>query len=613
MITSYHHVELNGVKYRLAEGVEGEHYTEVGEPLRPPNAQVIQGTSNVFQMRPDTLVWRISNFVGGEGQQKFDPENPSRMRAILNMDPFSKPGSLLMGYRRSDLTADTTQTGEDFLITWRDEETGIVYGLAHDGTDFGVYDYALTNPNWALASGSNNPATYALPGQEISVDYSFAEPGWYIFQEGLLAIYNTTTGLVAVTRSDFRGKGIVLGDYYYVLGMTDGEVWEASETGVPFQAATSFYQGNLNWIDMCRSENRGYLLAQGPRGAAIYELIPTTAAGEGSVQPMATLPGVRPRGIFYSGGLLYVTTETGALYYIRPGAEYGIVMPGRGDADELDSNDVAAAETLHFLTDSSYLYALDLTSGAYARVGKMDSAVERSTGIMAYVGEYVGLGGAVEIAPFWNVFVIDESANAEGLFFYNLEASVLDGEVITPWHDFSISDPKQLNSIRVQHNMTAAWTATVYARKNGDETDTEIGTITGTGSPTTTVLIPSSEYEFDHLSVRILMEYGTGTVGHPEIRDIEVRASVVQTQKMWQLMLDCADDETGVHGSTSGATKITNIRTLGALAAPFTFKDGYGDSRVGEFETHTVVVDSHRIDLERPGEGTAVVILREQT
>ncbi len=45
---SEEHVKINGVWYRLAEGGEGTHYSMNLEPLRLPNAQVVQGKSGTM-------------------------------------------------------------------------------------------------------------------------------------------------------------------------------------------------------------------------------------------------------------------------------------------------------------------------------------------------------------------------------------------------------------------------------------------------------------------------------------------------------------------------------------------------------------------------------------
>ena len=54
MIDSEFHVQLNGVKYRLAEDSEGTHYDKKLQPLRAQSAGVVQGDSGKFQLRPDS-------------------------------------------------------------------------------------------------------------------------------------------------------------------------------------------------------------------------------------------------------------------------------------------------------------------------------------------------------------------------------------------------------------------------------------------------------------------------------------------------------------------------------------------------------------------------------
>src|SRR5690606_32718442 len=54
--------------------------------------------STQFQMRPDTLAWKIDDWSGGEGYRRWDPQNPSRMREIYNVDPFMVPGALRPGW-----------------------------------------------------------------------------------------------------------------------------------------------------------------------------------------------------------------------------------------------------------------------------------------------------------------------------------------------------------------------------------------------------------------------------------------------------------------------------------------------------------------------------------
>src|SRR5690606_39665634 len=99
MIDRQYHIELNGVGYRLAEDAEGQHYIRTYEPLRPPNAGVVQGEQSAkFQVRPDTLLWSLTDWSGGAGQFLFDLENPNRHRELHAVRAFERPGVLQPGF-----------------------------------------------------------------------------------------------------------------------------------------------------------------------------------------------------------------------------------------------------------------------------------------------------------------------------------------------------------------------------------------------------------------------------------------------------------------------------------------------------------------------------------
>ena len=96
-----HHIELDGIRYRLAEGAEGQHHNVRGEPLRPPNAVTVQGeSSQKFQPRPEVLLWNWTDWSGGEGLRtlKFGAEFASRAWQLNRVRVFEEPGHLIPGY-----------------------------------------------------------------------------------------------------------------------------------------------------------------------------------------------------------------------------------------------------------------------------------------------------------------------------------------------------------------------------------------------------------------------------------------------------------------------------------------------------------------------------------
>src|SRR5690606_3956230 len=139
---------------------EGVHYSEAGEPLRPPNAQVVQGASSTqFQMRPDTLAWKIDDWSGGEGYRRWDPQNPNRMREIYNVDPFTVPGALRPGWfhTRSLGWEETDPDAALDLYQLVYSDHGIWgFGIGRDGNLQSYAAWKLNTSNWTWSTGYNS-------------------------------------------------------------------------------------------------------------------------------------------------------------------------------------------------------------------------------------------------------------------------------------------------------------------------------------------------------------------------------------------------------------------------------------------------------------------------
>lgn len=629
MITSYHHVELNGVKYRLAESAEGEHYMENAEPLRPPNAQVIQGANNTFQMRPDTLAWLIDSWAGGAGQLRYDTENPGRMRELFNVDGFTKPGAVRKGFYVTEFVIDTPTTLPDIEYWFRGfvRRQNYVFAVVDDysgTTESAMFRWSQTSEWWEDVTlgtpATNRPKSRAVfnPADSNNNPLTLASSGQYIFEGDDFNVWANNANISA--SASHPG---VLGDYLYWMdqdGIKEYLATSSPGTTAPDTVWTpTTAPGTLT--NLTFGDNRAYFAVRAGDVSIIYELVPTTAVGRATVSSIATLEGVMARSVKYASGILFIATETGAIYYVRPGAEYGLLK----SAEEAEVADRNIYDPL--VTSENFLYAIPRkTSNAFDTFDDPQQllAVDR-------------VSGAYEIAAYWEerypfsllgatnlpddsggtptterIWASRDQGSGGGKFIDASRADVTyDGHFLTPWHNFNVAENKQLMSITVQHDMHADWQFKVYALKDGGTTETLIGTVTGAGGPAVTTLIPSSGFEFSQLSLKGEFT-GTGSAANvPYVYSVEAKATVVQTQKLWQLLLDCANDATGVHDGTNGPAKLANIRTLGDLAGPFTFKDGYKDPRTGEFNTHTVVMDSFQIRQDRPGEGVAAVVIRE--
>src|SRR5690606_16104166 len=82
-------------------------------------------------------------------------------------------------------------------------------------------------------------------------------------------------------------------------------------------------------LGLATMNNRAYFLRWDNHEAVLMELTPTTAAGPASVSEIARFPLARSilsrSRIWAAFGMVFVSNGDGTVYYVRPGAEYGIL------------------------------------------------------------------------------------------------------------------------------------------------------------------------------------------------------------------------------------------------------------------------------------------------
>ena len=77
MLASGAHVSIGGVEYMLAEDEEQGHYVHQFETLFA-NATAIAGETAKSQLRPEKLLWSMTDWSGGEGARIYYPTDPTR-------------------------------------------------------------------------------------------------------------------------------------------------------------------------------------------------------------------------------------------------------------------------------------------------------------------------------------------------------------------------------------------------------------------------------------------------------------------------------------------------------------------------------------------------------
>lgn len=649
MIDSYHHIELNGVKYRLAEAIEGVHYSEAGEPLRPPNAQVVMGASSTqFQMRPDTLAWKIDDWSGGEGYRRWDPQNPSRMREIYNVDPFTVPGALRPGwFYTNSLDWDETNPNVLFqlhqLVFAQHGTWGFGIGGTNTARKFTAWE--LYESDWTWSEGYDTSET-------AGAFFEVIDAIWNPHTETIIVATNDSNNGARLRQFDYEGPGwttqfenlgsnvpegrmAILGDYlYFIVGNTIRErsaLTTGGNSSVVYTATSGDSTPTL--MGLATMNNRAYFLRWDNHEAVLMELTPTTAVGPASTSEIARFPlapSVMSRNrIWAAFGMVFVSNGDGTVYYVRPGAEYGILhapLPKEQDATSTLSWGFSptspfiqrSTRAIYFVGRSEQndfeMYYVDAATGALGRVfvGSLGPANPSFHGTITL--DSLGFGSIFTDRRGADTLVGTDNGFSRGHVWIGAQANTSDpGHALTGWWDFGISDRKSLFNVQVQHNLPPKWELRIYARRDGLGDETLIGNaITGTGSGAFTTLTPSAPYDFSQLALRIEFKplSGADPTDVPLVYSVEVRATVTQHQKVFRLLLDCADDQ-GAAGGASGTQKIENIRAIGDSGSIVEFKNGYTKEGAGEYDTYQVVVDAYNIVLDRPGEGVAEVVLRE--
>ncbi len=617
-------IELNGVKYNLAEDAEGDHYLISGQPLRPPNAVTVQGESQQkFQMRPDTLLWSITDWSGGEGQHKFDPQAPNRSRYTKAADVFSEPGKL-----KSGPYAETTGVTVCGLLV---SALGTLYLYDHNDND--VYTWNDGTAAWDAGAAITGPTAgdgainLCFDGTEI---FFQTEPS-----AGSATLWRTTPGTTTATSVDtalpVAYSICAQGDYIYIgpecfNNPKGGNIEEVPKTGGAGTviASTSLLTERAHMIPM---EGKVYAVVTDTFSTEIIEIVPTSAAGTGYGRQLALLDGFGHWGAWQHSGTLYMIGQFGdsddtAILYLQPDGTYGTLgkvrqheaPAGVGPSGPGRSVNNAGYLIDHFFVtnktttddDSPSLWQIDAVSGGFVNFSYPANSYELYPNIFSM---------AMHNGDVW--WELGNSTLAAGRAFRTHPdeyAGVT--EAVTPWHDFGLADEKVLSSIvlSMEDLPNASWDVLVDYAINGEDTWTNVityETLNGNGEKVF-VSDDLSTVKFHTLSIRIRTNYGAGNNSPTQVKilGVDALAMVTKQQKVWNLLLDMSDDRSGGQGH-SGNLKQDNLITAGDSENVVAFKDGYRDKTPGVFDEYDVVVDSYALMLSTPGEGVAQVVLRE--
>jgi hypothetical protein len=632
MIDGEFHITLNGVNYRLAEDAEGDHYILDTPTLRAPNSQLVQGaSSSLVNLSPDVLMWSIDDWSGGEGQLRFDPEFPNRSEVIEGINFFGRPGDMFLGY---EPTITQATGGGDFadevgLVVARNELYAVGIGASSD--DY----YAWDGPaDWGAAtsvSGTTDGARSAL---------AIAGDGQYLFfvQHNTVNIRRWDGSSWTNHNNQTTNDACQLaarGDYLYKLNQ-DGLVYEVSKvtanSSTPETAILDFSaEGDIQRFDrrkIVTGDQRVYVMATYKYETVIYEIIPTTPAQTGFGREMLRMQGMRGGSIWFHGGFLYWTGvdneadgSVGAnrvLYYLQPGASYGSL----GELRSFYTDQPVPGGV--FMMGASALNTFALV-GPATRSGVTPAAAEIDLWQVDAIGGgfgVVGRGSPLSLGEHYEptsmqffegkIFVSvteEDGGGTDKVLFWDISDYDTAGLTISPAHNFGIAADKVLQSIEtVLEPLPASTSVTISYSLDGaawaDLTTNADDNSTGTLEVVST---DSAVKTFRSLRIKIAL-VGTASAT-PVVKAVNVRASVNETYKVWQVLLD-ASDESAPRG-WNGAKLYAALEALSNSVVEF--KDGYKDRTPGVWTSHDVIVEKVTLIGSQPGEGYVQVLLREVT
>ena len=339
MIDGYFHVKLGSYKYRLATNSDDQHYSARLVPLNISNAQVVQSSDPKYDLRPDTAVWEMTDWSGGEGTKKFDNETGNEYDLSYNIDALHTPGSIRLS--NAVEAAGINRTGT--LVKASDK----LFHFSSSDDTIGTYSGNLANTTWdEQDAGTISDSDYFGVRGDGDGKYIYMPIGSLndVYRYEPHAIYtndmaDTDKWVDADSQAVFSRPLVKIGNKIFVVHLdgTKISVVEYSTTATPTVSPTEIfvaYEGNLdagsNQGIVCRGDNELFVCVRTKAGESIlYRITPASALGEAFGTEVGRFPGFSVDCIWYASGVLLLagtSTTTGVdkrtIYYVK-GTELG--------------------------------------------------------------------------------------------------------------------------------------------------------------------------------------------------------------------------------------------------------------------------------------------------
>jgi len=573
----------------------------------------------------DTQFWLFDDWCGGEGNDAFDPTDPT-VYDQGNTNPR------IPGFLTSPPTRATANTGTDLSPVPDVALTAIAGGRLYffgetvttDANSAWFTTNTTTFTELALTWNSGNLidriTAVCSDGMNIYVSaQDNATGGYQIIRIGGASGTQTTIRNYGVPTSTYPILGMgVLGNYlYYYNGhkfkyrKIDGAAGANDRTVITGPDLAGLTWKTDYWGGAVNGDGSVFYFLSTEGRTTVYE----TSGTDSATTEIWTLPnGFTGKAITFQSGAVIIVGEyqnNAAAYgmskisrqpiflgFVRLGTDISLEVAGAGFGTE-----VIMAE--RDISSGGKVFVYDVGYDAFSELDEITLAA----------GEIHSAGTFLD-----KRFVAAE--NGGKLYIYTWEAddtpsTTVDGRMESGVWDMDLpEDQKQLDGFHVLSDANSTKQVKVYYQDDEDGVWTLAGTATTGFHNYLQVSSASSTATFRTLRVRVDCIAGAKCYG------VSTRFRVNTYEEEWQMLLDLTDDK--VDNASAGRSR-TNpdrgwqlrdyIRDISDNKAVVTFLDGakypQGDGDdPDKYSTHTVIVDIPVDRLMKPGEGPMLVRLK---
>jgi hypothetical protein len=657
MINDSAHVKIGSVTYVIAEDEE-PHYNHSFESLFAP-ASSIAGEIAKDQLRPEKILWSITDWIGGEGGRIYYPQDPTRYDLASLMNPTVR-GQLTTrterrrsAVARAGANADTASrpagisTYGSALIAWEDNiiasTDAITWASAQDVTP------AMSGASYAdaIADGINAAFLPSAGGAADAIPVVTADVATNAWADAQTGTEPNPPMVAAV----LNGVPYTLGETgtQFKLLKKDTIMDDAGNWGATIVFDTDIIPGGTwgtnHWTSIVSAETALYFSFSTLSTGYIWEL----RADIG--RPFWTAPpGFVIKKLIYQQGVLFILGNRQAAG--KQFAELHAIPL------QTQSPDLIASPRKHQNTEvkdfsigcagpDAYLFCADATSGKIFLydirndgLHLFDDLANGGTGdgMDFVVGTdklaFLAMHGSRLFGATWEpstgadtslqVFSYDdlEPANRD-------DSQAISATLETAEWDMGLPmELKALNGFYVTFKVTDSGTTSGLVANSrikisystDDSAYTDLTVITSATTPTGAkgrvfqqVSTGSSTVLFSRLKVKITLDNNSTAVAPPIVFSVVADTQPMAYAEYWDMVVRVEDEnsnERPLSRANDGSFLRDNLEDLATNKSIVTLLDGYRYQQPDRYTTHTVMVEQIGDDIRTLGEGVMRVRMR---